>query len=152
MYVKPTLWILLFISVREGERFNLLHFTSNLYGSIPSVDTCVCVYPPSACVCVQRCLFVSNTFTVCAPVSLQEDEYNYEDDAYDPQPLECSTTETIKGGHVTYSKVKIIHRQSIDRKHNRNLFLDCWSDKTNSFLLFKRAHNNVMVWKIVRLM
>ncbi|XP_041796943.1 complement C2 [Chelmon rostratus] len=32
-------------------------------------------------------------------------EYNYEDEAYqDPQPLNCSTTESIKNGHVTYSQ------------------------------------------------
>lgn len=38
-------------------------------------------------------------------VSLQESEYNYEDETYeDPQPLNCSTTETIKGGHVAYSQ------------------------------------------------
>ncbi|KAM9359019.1 complement C2 [Symphorus nematophorus] len=39
-------------------------------------------------------------------VSLQEyDEFNYEDEAYeDPQPLNCSTTESIKNGHVTYSQ------------------------------------------------
>ncbi|XP_070827162.1 complement C2 [Chaetodon trifascialis] len=37
--------------------------------------------------------------------SVQEYEYNYEDEAYeDPQPLNCSTTESIKNGHVTYSQ------------------------------------------------
>lgn len=51
-------------------------------------------------------------FTVCAPVSLQEDEYDYSDyETYEEsQPLNCSTAESIKGGHVTYSQVKIIHR------------------------------------------
>ncbi|XP_071351960.1 complement C2 [Trachinotus anak] len=38
-------------------------------------------------------------------VSLQEEEYNYDYETYDePQPLNCSTTESIKGGHVTYSQ------------------------------------------------
>ncbi|XP_074497464.1 complement C2 [Sebastes fasciatus] len=39
-------------------------------------------------------------------VSLQESEFNYgEEETYeDPQPLNCSTTESIKGGHVTYSQ------------------------------------------------
>ncbi|XP_035536463.1 complement C2 [Morone saxatilis] len=55
MYVKPILWILLFICVQE--------------------------------------------------VSLKDYEYNDEDETYDdPQPLNCSTTESIKGGHVTYSR------------------------------------------------
>ncbi|XP_044057275.1 complement C2 [Siniperca chuatsi] len=57
MYVKPILWLLLFISVQE--------------------------------------------------VSLQDynDEYDYDHETYeDPQPLNCSTTESIKGGHVTYSQ------------------------------------------------
>uniref|UniRef100_A0A3Q3MAI4 C3/C5 convertase n=1 Tax=Mastacembelus armatus TaxID=205130 RepID=A0A3Q3MAI4_9TELE len=37
-------------------------------------------------------------------VSLQED-YDYEYVTYDyPQPLNCSTTESIKGGHVSYSQ------------------------------------------------
>lgn len=50
------------------------------------------------------CMLITNTFTVCVPVSLQD--YNYEDEIYeDPQPLNCSTTESIKGGHVTYSQV-----------------------------------------------
>uniref|UniRef100_A0A8C9ZPJ9 C3/C5 convertase n=1 Tax=Sander lucioperca TaxID=283035 RepID=A0A8C9ZPJ9_SANLU len=49
------------------------------------------------------CMLITNTFTVCVPVSLQD--YNYEDEIYeDPQPLNCSTTESIKGGHVTYSQ------------------------------------------------
>lgn len=52
--------------------------------------------------CVQRC----NTFIVCALVSLQEEEYYYEELYIDPQPLNCSTTESIKGGNVTYSQVK----------------------------------------------
>uniref|UniRef100_A0A4W6DQS2 C3/C5 convertase n=1 Tax=Lates calcarifer TaxID=8187 RepID=A0A4W6DQS2_LATCA len=45
-------------------------------------------------------------FTVCAPVSLQEDEYDYSDyETYEEsQPLNCSTAESIKGGHVTYSQ------------------------------------------------
>ncbi|XP_070685685.1 complement C2 [Pempheris klunzingeri] len=55
MYVKSSLWILLFISIQE--------------------------------------------------VSLQEYDDIYEDEIYeDPQPTNCSTTETIKGGHVTYSE------------------------------------------------
>ncbi|XP_029301612.1 LOW QUALITY PROTEIN: complement C2 [Cottoperca gobio] len=53
MYVKPILWILLFISVQE----------------------------------------------------VSPEEYNYYEETYeDPQPLNCSTTESIKGGHVTYSQ------------------------------------------------
>ncbi|XP_035010092.1 complement C2 [Hippoglossus stenolepis] len=55
MYVKSTVWILLFISVQE--------------------------------------------------VSLQEEEYDFDGETYeDPQPLSCSTTERIKGGHVTYTQ------------------------------------------------
>lgn len=55
-------------------------------------------------------MFITNTLTVCAPVSLQESEFNYgEEETYeDPQPLNCSTTESIKGGHVTYSQVQIM--------------------------------------------
>lgn len=46
-------------------------------------------------------------------MSLKDYEYNDEDETYDdPQPLNCSTTESIKGGHVTYSQVK--NRQSIN--------------------------------------
>ncbi|XP_042342151.1 complement C2 [Plectropomus leopardus] len=42
-------------------------------------------------------------FTSAWEVSLQE--YEYYDETYeDPQPLNCSTTESIKGGHVTYSQ------------------------------------------------
>ncbi|GLD65644.1 complement C2-like protein [Lates japonicus] len=39
-------------------------------------------------------------------VSLQEDEYDYgEYETYEePRPLNCSTAESIKGGHVTYSQ------------------------------------------------
>lgn len=48
------------------------------------------------------------TNAVCAPVSLQD--ILYDDEEYemydDSRPLNCSTTESIKGGHVTYSKVK----------------------------------------------
>ncbi|XP_051252628.1 complement C2 [Dicentrarchus labrax] len=55
MYVRPILWILLFIYVQE--------------------------------------------------VSLQDYEYSDEDGTYgNPQPLNCSTTESIKDGHVTYSR------------------------------------------------
>uniref|UniRef100_A0A3B5L4N1 C3/C5 convertase n=1 Tax=Xiphophorus couchianus TaxID=32473 RepID=A0A3B5L4N1_9TELE len=47
---------------------------------------------------------LSQTFlTCCAPVSPQELDYYSE--TYDDQgPLNCSTTETIKGGNVTYSE------------------------------------------------
>uniref|UniRef100_A0A3Q3BHL8 C3/C5 convertase n=1 Tax=Kryptolebias marmoratus TaxID=37003 RepID=A0A3Q3BHL8_KRYMA len=39
--------------------------------------------------------------------SLQKDyDYYDEDDIVDSQPLNCSITESIKGGHVTYSQVK----------------------------------------------
>nr|AIA08677.1 complement factor B/C2 [Miichthys miiuy] len=31
-------------------------------------------------------------------------DYEYEEDIYDDQPLNCSTKESIKGGHVTYSQ------------------------------------------------
>uniref|UniRef100_A0A672Z461 C3/C5 convertase n=1 Tax=Sphaeramia orbicularis TaxID=375764 RepID=A0A672Z461_9TELE len=38
-------------------------------------------------------------------VSLQQEEYDYGDETYDdPQPLNCSTTESIRGGHVSYSQ------------------------------------------------
>lgn len=61
-----------------------------------------------ACVRPHACgdsLFTFNTLTTCAPVCLQEYEYDYED--YEElQPLNCSTTETIKNGQVTYSQVK----------------------------------------------
>lgn len=51
----------------------------------------------------------SNSFIICAAVALQEEEYDYEDETYNyPQPLNCSTTESIKGGHVEYSQVKEI--------------------------------------------
>lgn len=53
-----------------------------------------------------RCMFITNIVTVSAPVSLQEYGDSYEDAAYDMQPLNCSTTESIKGGQVTYSQVK----------------------------------------------
>ncbi|XP_070761470.1 complement C2 [Enoplosus armatus] len=57
MYVKPVLWILLFISVQEVSLQD--------YGTV----------------------------------------YDYEDETHkDPQPTNCSTTESIKGGHVTYSQ------------------------------------------------
>lgn len=59
-----------------------------------------------ACVCMLRCMFITNIVTVSAPVSLQEYGDSYEDAAYDMQPLNCSTTESIKGGQVTYSQVK----------------------------------------------
>lgn len=52
----------------------------------------------------------TTTNPVCAPVSLQDVLYSYEDyddEMYeDSQPLNCSTSESIKHGHVTYSKVK----------------------------------------------
>uniref|UniRef100_A0A8D2ZDR7 C3/C5 convertase n=1 Tax=Scophthalmus maximus TaxID=52904 RepID=A0A8D2ZDR7_SCOMX len=44
--------------------------------------------------------FLNVLFTVCAVASLQDEEY-YEDEL---QPLDCSTTESVKGGHVTYSQ------------------------------------------------
>lgn len=47
---------------------------------------------------------------------LQVDEYDYDDEAYeDPQPVACSTTENIKGGRVTYSKVK---KTTTTKKHH----------------------------------
>ncbi|KAM7413560.1 hypothetical protein PAMA_020775 [Pampus argenteus] len=50
-------------------------------------------------------LFISfqKEIHVCAPVSLQEDDY-YDYTYQDSLPQNCSTTETIKGGHVTYSQ------------------------------------------------
>lgn len=70
----------------------------------------MCLCTPFVCPCIQRCMFIPDTFTVCTPVSLQAYEYDYGDETYeDPQPLNCSTTESIKDGHVTYSQVKIIH-------------------------------------------
>uniref|UniRef100_A0A7N8WNE2 C3/C5 convertase n=1 Tax=Mastacembelus armatus TaxID=205130 RepID=A0A7N8WNE2_9TELE len=63
---------------------------------------------PYACTVI-LCVFITNSCVVFAPVSLQED-YDYEYVTYDyPQPLNCSTTESIKGGHVSYSQVKLIH-------------------------------------------
>ncbi|XP_032366788.1 complement C2 [Etheostoma spectabile] len=42
-------------------------------------------------------------FTAFQEVYLQD--YNYDDETYqDPQPPNCSTTESIKAGHVTYSQ------------------------------------------------
>ncbi len=59
---------------------------------------------PFAYVCMKRHISIANT-TVCAPVFLQDYDDYYE--AYDdPKPLNCSTTETIGDGHVTYSQVK----------------------------------------------
>ncbi|XP_023134907.1 complement C2 isoform X2 [Amphiprion ocellaris] len=44
-------------------------------------------------------------FVFIQEVSLQESDYDYEDETYeDPQPLNCSVTESINGGHVTYSQ------------------------------------------------
>ncbi|XP_039987709.1 complement C2 [Xiphias gladius] len=43
-------------------------------------------------------------FISAQEVSLQEEEYYYEELYIDPQPLNCSTTESIKGGNVTYSQ------------------------------------------------
>uniref|UniRef100_A0A3Q2QT83 C3/C5 convertase n=1 Tax=Fundulus heteroclitus TaxID=8078 RepID=A0A3Q2QT83_FUNHE len=37
-------------------------------------------------------------------VALQESDYDYETDDYSPGPVNCSTTESIKGGRVTYSQ------------------------------------------------
>lgn len=72
-----------------------------------AVMTCVCV-PLWLVRARKRCVFIVNTVTVCAPVSLLQ--YDYDDyETYEaPQPLNCSTTESIKGGNVTYSQVKII--------------------------------------------
>ncbi|XP_040901827.1 complement C2 [Toxotes jaculatrix] len=53
---------------------------------------------------VKSILWILWIFISVQDVSLQE-EYDYEDEAYeDPGPLNCSTTESIKGGHVTYSQ------------------------------------------------
>ncbi|XP_023256313.1 complement factor B-like [Seriola lalandi dorsalis] len=53
---------------------------------------------------VKSILWILLFFSV-QEVSVQEEEYNYEDEIYDePQPLNCSTTESIKDGHVTYSQ------------------------------------------------
>lgn len=50
----------------------------------------------------------SNIFTIFFLASLQQEDYDYGDEAYyDLQPLNCSTTESIKGGHVSYSQVQI---------------------------------------------
>lgn len=46
--------------------------------------------------------------TLCAPAVLQESDYDDETDDYYQEPLNCSTTEGIRGGHVTYSQVDII--------------------------------------------
>lgn len=54
----------------------------------------------------QRFVFVTNSLTVCVLVSLQESEYDYD---YDDPPVNCLLTESIKGGHVTYSKVLYTH-------------------------------------------
>ncbi|KAM8769439.1 complement factor B [Acanthopagrus schlegelii] len=43
-------------------------------------------------------------FTSAQKASLQGYEDSYEYAAYDMQPVNCSTTESIKGGHVTYSQ------------------------------------------------
>ncbi|XP_026224893.1 complement C2 [Anabas testudineus] len=55
--------------------------------------------------CVKSILWIL-VFISAQDVSVQEEEYDYDEDvAYeDPQPLNCSTTESIKGGHVTYSQ------------------------------------------------
>lgn len=57
-------------------------------------------------VCVQSCMFVTHSFTACALGSLQKTDYDYVYETYDDEePVNCSVTESIKGGHVTYSKV-----------------------------------------------
>ncbi|XP_008296696.1 complement C2 [Stegastes partitus] len=44
-------------------------------------------------------------FVFIQEASLQDYDYNYEDDVHEnPQPLNCSVTESIKDGHVTYSQ------------------------------------------------
>lgn len=45
-----------------------------------------------------------NSHPVCASVLLLEYSY-YDGDYEDPPPLNCSTAEAIRGGHVTYSQV-----------------------------------------------
>lgn len=39
-----------------------------------------------------------------------EEDYGYDYGPDDEEPQNCSTAETIKGGHVTYSQVKITLR------------------------------------------
>ncbi|KAM6933134.1 complement C2 [Xenentodon cancila] len=43
------------------------------------------------------CIFIQG-------VSLQESDYDYDEDYDDLQPVNCSITESINGGHVTYSQ------------------------------------------------
>ncbi|XP_061574969.1 complement C2 isoform X2 [Cololabis saira] len=53
---------------------------------------------------VKSALWIVLSFSIQG-ASLQESDYDYEDEAYDDlQALNCSTTESIKGGHVTYSQ------------------------------------------------
>uniref|UniRef100_A0AAX7SM94 Uncharacterized protein n=1 Tax=Astatotilapia calliptera TaxID=8154 RepID=A0AAX7SM94_ASTCA len=50
-------------------------------------------------------MFVTHSFTACALGSLQKTDYDYVYETYDDEePVNCSVTESIKGGHVTYSK------------------------------------------------
>uniref|UniRef100_A0A3Q3F848 C3/C5 convertase n=1 Tax=Labrus bergylta TaxID=56723 RepID=A0A3Q3F848_9LABR len=95
MYVKPVLWILLLVSVQEGEP-NIFCVAFTVISSVVIGIVGVCVH-----------MFITTTLTVCAPVFLQESEYDY--GTYkDLQPLNCSTTESIKGGHVTYSQCAVL--------------------------------------------
>lgn len=57
---------------------------------------------------VPGCVFTTFVLTLSAPVSMVE--VVYDDEYDDPQPLNCSTTESIKGGHVTYSQVKTVFK------------------------------------------
>lgn len=68
------------------------------------------VFVPILCTHAKKFVLTANSFIICAAVSLQGEVYDYEDETYeDPQPLNCSTTESIRGGHVTYSEVKKIN-------------------------------------------
>lgn len=82
LFVGPILWITLCVSVLEGE--------SAAEGS-PRL--------------LHRCSWPSTHCPVCPPGFLQDDGYEY-GEYEDPLPLNCSTTEAIKGGRVSYSQVK----------------------------------------------
>lgn len=94
MFSKSILLILFFF-LQKGELFTfmLCYVTFILIYAI----WFMCVP-----VCRDSCL----SPTLCAAVSLQDDSYYYD---YSSPELNCSTTESIKGGSVTYSLVKLIH-------------------------------------------
>ena len=106
-----------------------LHLSVMIWTSYWSLLCGVCV---GLCVCMLRCMFITfDTVTVSAPVSLQGYEDSYEYAAYDMQPLNCSTTESIKGGHVTYSQVK-----------NNTLDTESWD-----WLIYPSAENAIILQK-----